>query len=79
MCVSIPGRVTAIEGHQAELDVMGASRKASTLMMPEVQVGDYVLTSAGMIMTVLDEDEALASIALFEELMALELTEEDEP
>lgn len=78
MCVSIPGRVMAIEGRQAEIDVLGASRKVSTLMVPEVKVGDYVLTSAGMIVTVLDEDEALASIALFEELMALDTAEEDE-
>jgi len=79
MCVSIPGRVTAIEGHQAEIDVLGASRKVSTLMEPDVKVGDYVLTSAGMIMSILDEDEAEASIALFQELMALDLDEEGGP
>jgi hydrogenase expression/formation protein HypC len=82
MCVSIPGRVVSIQNNQAEIDVLGARRMASTLMLPEVQVGDYVLTSAGMIAQIIDEDEAQASIALFQELMDLDMpddTEEDQP
>lgn len=63
----------------AELDVLGAQRTASTLLMPEVQVGDYVLTSLGSIVRILDEGEAQASLALFQELMALMPEEEDEP
>lgn len=79
MCVSVPNRVISIEGQMAELDVLGARRTASTLLMPEVQVGDYVLTSLGSIVRILDEDEAQASLALFQELMALMPEEEDEP
>jgi len=78
MCISIPGRVMSISGHQAELDVLGARRTASTLLMPEVNVGDYVLTSIGSIVRILDEDEAIASLALFRELMALDLDQEGE-
>jgi hydrogenase expression/formation protein HypC len=72
MCISVPSRVILIQGHQAELDVLGARRAPSTLLMPEVQVGDYVLTSVGSIVRILDEDEAVASLALFQELMALD-------
>jgi hydrogenase expression/formation protein HypC len=79
MCISIPSRVISIQGHQAELDVLGAKRTASTLLMPEVKVGDYVLTSVGSIVRVLDEDEAMASLALFQELMALDLDQGDQP
>jgi hydrogenase expression/formation protein HypC len=79
MCISIPSRVISIQGHQAELDVLGAKRTASTLLMPEVKVGDYVLTSVGSIVRILDEDEAMASLALFQELMALDLDQEDQP
>lgn len=75
MCISIPGRVISIHGHQAELDALGARRAASTLLMPEVKIGDYVLTSAGSIVRILDEDEAIASLALFQELMALTVEE----
>lgn len=76
MCISIPGRVVAIQGYQAEIDVLGARRTARTILVPEVDVGDYVLTSAGLVMQVLDEDEAQASLALFVELLALDAAEE---
>lgn len=79
MCISIPSRVMSIQGYQAELDVLGKRRTASTLLMPDVNVGDYVLTSVGSIVRVLDEDEAIASLALFRELMALDLDQRDEP
>lgn len=78
MCISIPGCVMSIQGHQAKLDVLGERRTVSTLLMPEVKIGDYVLTSLGSIVRILDEDEAIASLALFRELMALDLDQEDE-
>ncbi len=77
MCISIPGRVVAIRDFEAEIDVLGARRTARTILVPEVEVGDYVLTSAGLVMQIMDEEEAEASIALFQELMTLELDGED--
>ena len=77
MCISIPSRVMSIQGYQAELDVLGERRTVSTLLMPEVKVGDYVLASVGSIVRILDEDEAIASLALFRELMALDLDQGD--
>jgi hydrogenase expression/formation protein HypC len=78
MCISIPARVISIQAQQAELDVLGSRRRASTLLMPEVKVGDYVLTGFGSIVQILDEDEAQASLALFQELMDLELVTGDD-
>lgn len=78
MCISIPSQVVSIEGTQAELDTLGTRRMASTWLKPEVQVGDFVLTSAGSIVRILDQDEAEASLALFQELMGL-ATEENAP
>ena len=79
MCVAIPGRVIAIEKHQAEIDVLGSRRRANAMLVPEVQVGDYVLTSAGMIVQILDEDEAIATATLFQEIMALNSAGDDIP
>jgi hydrogenase expression/formation protein HypC len=77
MCIAIPGRVISIEGCQAEVDVLGAPRKASTLLKPEVQVGDYVLISVGAIVEILPEEDALITLTLFQELMALETADGD--
>jgi hydrogenase expression/formation protein HypC len=76
MCISIPSRVVSIDGNQAEIDTLGSRRFASTLLMPEVKVDDYVLVSVGSITRILDEDEAETSLALFRELMALDLDAE---
>ena len=77
MCIAIPGRVVAIEDNQAEIDVLGVRRRAGTIIVPELAVGDYVLMSAGMIVEIMDADDAQASIALFQELMELDLDDED--
>lgn len=71
MCIAIPGRVAVVREGEADIDVLGARRTVGTLLVPDLQVGDYVLTSAGMIVQVMDPAEAEASIALFEELMQL--------
>jgi hydrogenase expression/formation protein HypC len=36
--------------------------------VPQAAVGDYVIIHAGFAVSILDEQEALASLALFEEL-----------
>lgn len=77
MCIAIPGRVVAIDDNQAEIDVLGVRRRAGTIIVPELAVGDYVLMSAGMIVEIMDADDAQASIALFQELMELDLDDED--
>jgi hydrogenase assembly chaperone HypC/HupF len=66
----------AIKGCQAEVDVLGARRKASTFLKPEVQVGDYVLISVGSIVEILAEEEAMITLTLFQELIALESLED---
>jgi hydrogenase expression/formation protein HypC len=75
MCIAIPGRVLGLDGERAEIDVLGARRRAATSVCPDVRVGDYVLLNAGLIIEILDRDEALANLALLEELMALDLPE----
>lgn len=69
MCIAIPGKVISLEAKGARVDVRGHIRTASTLFVPEVQVGDHVVISGGMIVDRLDEEEALARLGLFEDLL----------
>jgi hydrogenase expression/formation protein HypC len=69
MCIAIPGKVISLGAEGARVDVRGHIHTASTLFAPEVRVGDHVVISGGMIVDRLDEEEALDSLSLFEDLL----------
>ena len=75
MCIGFPGRVSAIDGLGATVDTEGRQRRASTLIMPGIAVGDWVLVAAGTIVDRLDPDEAEMIRATLLEAIALEAAE----
>jgi len=80
MCLSIPSKVVKISDDKLSctVDTMGVQREASLLMMGEdgVKLGDYVLLHIGFVMNKIDEEEALASIETYKEI--LEAMDEEE-
>lgn len=68
MCLAIPMRIESIEGTQAWVDMGGVRREVSLVLTPEARVGDYVLIHTGFAISVLDEQEAQETLALFAEL-----------
>ncbi|MBR9676697.1 HypC/HybG/HupF family hydrogenase formation chaperone [Candidatus Woesearchaeota archaeon] len=62
MCLAIPGKIIKIEGENATIDYEVEQRTASTQLMPEIKIGDYVICQAGFIMKKIDETTALESI-----------------
>lgn len=66
MCLAVPGKIVSIKGNIAEVDMAGTIRKASLQLIPEAQVGDYVLLHAGFAIQLLDEDEALETLKMLE-------------
>ena len=75
MCLSIPSKVTKVdkEKNSATVDTMGVSREASLDLMEEgsVKVGDFVLIHIGFIMNKIDEEDALASLEAYKEVLAI--------
>lgn len=80
MCLSIPSKIVKITEDQTmcTVDTMGVRRDANLMMMTDddVKVGDYVLIHIGFVMNKINNDEALASIESYREM--LELMDEDE-
>jgi len=80
MCLSIPSKVTKIdkESNIATVDTMGVSRDASLDLMEDgdVKIGDYVLLHIGFIMNKIDEEDALASLDTYKEIIDI-MDEED--
>ena len=72
MCLAIPVQIIAIdEQGLATVSLSGVERRVSLVMTPEAKVGDYVLVHTGFALNVLDEQEAQATLALFQELEAV--------
>jgi len=71
MCLAIPALVKSVEGNEAEAEIGGIGRRISILLTPEVKVGDYVLLHTGYAINVIDEEEAMETLKLFEEMASL--------
>ena len=68
MCLAVPSKVINIDELLATVDVFGARREVSLMLLPEqAQVGDYVLVHAGFAIQKIDEAVALDSMNLIRE------------
>lgn len=80
MCLSIPSKVVKISDDQTmcTVDTMGVQRDANLMMMgdDDVKIGDYVLLHIGFVMNKIDEEEAMASINTYKEILE-HMDEED--
>jgi hydrogenase nickel incorporation protein HypA/HybF len=48
MCLAVPSKIIALGNDMATIDVYGARKEVSTLLLPETpKIGDYVLVHAG--------------------------------
>jgi hydrogenase expression/formation protein HypC len=76
MCVAIPVRIKSIDETMARVEIGGVERQISVQLTPEAKLDDYVLVHAGFAIQIVDEQEALETMKLFEELGALERKDE---
>ncbi len=68
MCLAVPGKILARQDMLATIEVGGVTRNVSVMLLPDAQVGDFVLMHAGFAVQVIDEEEAKKTLALFKEL-----------
>jgi hydrogenase expression/formation protein HypC len=66
MCLAVPGRITEIymtNGlRMAKVDFGGVVREACLEYVPEAKPGDYTVIHVGFAISLLDEEEAQASL-----------------
>ncbi len=64
MCLAIPGKLTAITGQLddtfrvGKVSFGGILKDVNLSMVPQAQVGDYVLVHVGVAIGTIDEEEA---------------------
>ncbi|WP_431687499.1 HypC/HybG/HupF family hydrogenase formation chaperone [Hahella sp. NBU794] len=73
MCLAIPVQVESLLDHdEALVDIGGLKKRISLALVEDVSVGDYVILHVGYALSKIDEDEALRTLALFDEMQALQ-------
>ncbi len=70
MCLAIPMKVTAIDGNMADTIVNDVEYSVNITMMENLKIGDYVIVHAGFAIEKLDENEALKTLAIWDDMQA---------
>ncbi len=75
MCLAVPVLIIEVlPGQQAVIDLSGVRKVISTALLDDVAVGDYVILHVGYAIGKLDTEEALRTLALFDEMAELQET-----
>ncbi len=73
MCLAIPAKVVSLKKDKANVDFGEGVLREVNVALVNVKIGDYVLVHAGYAIQVLDEEEALETIRLWNELLEAEV------
>lgn len=72
MCLAIPGKVLEIDRNEqpvmGRVSFGGIQKQVCLEWVPDVKVGEYVVVHVGFAISAMDEDEALKTLKLFEEM-----------
>ena len=68
MCLAIPMKIIAIDGMVATTEVDGVTRQARLDLLPEANLGDYVLVHAGLAISRIDAADAAETLDLLRKL-----------
>ena len=79
MCLAIPGKIIEIYETNnllmGKVDFGGVVREICLAYVPEAKVGDYTIIHVGFALNLIDEKEAMETIALLDEISKQDLVE----
>ena len=74
MCLAIPGKIISVESKQEEVfrngkvSFGGIIKEVNLSMVPDVKIGDYVLVHVGVVISKVDEEEAMHIFEYLEQM-----------
>ena len=74
MCLALPGKIISIKDDTADIDFGGVIKQANITMV-EAKTGDWVVVHAGFAIEIMDEEEAMRTIDLWNEVLAHDETD----
>ncbi len=73
MCLAVPSEIIRINELMATVDVSGARRDISLMLLPEeVKIGDFVIVHAGFAIQKIDRDAGIEAHRLLREFVESE-------
>lgn len=68
MCLGIPAKIIYIDGEFAEVSIDGARIRIGLQLVEDIKEGDFVLVHTGYALEKLNEEEALETLRMIQEL-----------
>jgi hydrogenase expression/formation protein HypC len=69
MCLAVPAKIIEIkDGNMALVESEGVIKEVSLAMIEGPEIGDYVIVHVGFAINKIDQDEALKTLDLIEEI-----------
>jgi hydrogenase expression/formation protein HypC len=69
MCLATPARIAQLlPPTDAWVELDGVRQRVSLALLDDAQVGDYIIVHVGFALQVIDEAEALATLALLRQI-----------
>jgi len=68
MCLAVPGKIVTKEETVGVVDIRGNRLRAGLVLVPEAQVGDWVLVHAGFAITKITPQDAAETNALLDQM-----------
>lgn len=73
MCLAIPGKILETSDEdsimrQGKIAFSGIVKQVSLMLVPEAQIGDYVLVHAGVAISTLNQEQAQSSLQAIEDM-----------
>jgi hydrogenase expression/formation protein HypC len=80
MCLAVPSKIVSINDLMATVDVYGARREISLMILPEeVETGDFVIVHAGFAIQKIERQAGNEALRLLKELVESDAFKEEYP
>ena len=80
MCLAVPGKIIEIYEQtgllMGKVDFGGVIREVCLTYVPEAKIGDYTVIHVGFALNLIDEKDALETLALLDEISNQDLPNE---
>lgn len=68
MCLAIPMKIKILRGSWAQVEAQGLLQEVNIQLVPQADIGDYVLVHAGFAIQRIDRELAGESLELWEQI-----------